>query len=142
MLTHYLFGNTESDKCPSSGWRMLVCIGHCVPAIAALVSAPEQGQGDLGVCLGHAEVGVEEQCVDYASAVGQDSSVGIATCYRLDGPGIESHWRARFDAPIQASPGAHPTSYTLGTGSLAGGGAQWLGCGADHHHLALRLKKE
>jgi hypothetical protein len=24
---------------------------------------------------------------------GRDSSVGIATCYRLDGPGIESRWK-------------------------------------------------
>jgi hypothetical protein len=75
--------------------------------------------------------GVEEQCVDDASAVGQDSSVGIMICYGLDGPGIESHWRARFDATTQTDRGAHPTSYTLGTGSLAGG-AQWPGCGADH----------
>jgi len=29
----------------------------CVPALDLLVSAPEQGQGDLGVCLGHAGVG-------------------------------------------------------------------------------------
>jgi hypothetical protein len=120
---------------------MLVCIDHCVPVLAALVSAPEQGLGDLGVCLGHAEVGVEERCVDYASAVGQESSVGIATCYRLDGLGIESHWRARFDAPIQAGPGTHPTSYTLGTGSLAGGHSGW-GVVLTTHHLALRLKKE
>lgn len=29
----------------------------CVPALDSLVSALEQGQGDLGMCLGHAEVG-------------------------------------------------------------------------------------
>ena len=28
--------------------------------------------------------------------VGHDSSVGIATCYRLDGPGIESWWGKIF----------------------------------------------
>jgi hypothetical protein len=52
---------------------------------------------------------------------GRDSSVGIATRYGLDGPGIESQWWARFSAPVQTGPGAHPASYTVGTGSLAGG---------------------
>jgi hypothetical protein len=31
---------------------------------------------------------------------GLGSSVGTATDYRLDGPGIESQWRARFSAPV------------------------------------------
>jgi hypothetical protein len=35
---------------------------------------------------------------------GQDSSVGIATPYGLDGPGIESRWGARFSAPVQTGP--------------------------------------
>ena len=38
---------------------------------------------------------------------GQDSSVGIATPYGLDGPGIESRWRARFSAPVQTGTGAY-----------------------------------
>ena len=46
------------------------------------------------------------------------SSVGIATRYGLDGQGIESRWEARFSAPVQTGPGAHPASYTMGTGSL------------------------
>ena len=50
---------------------------------------------------------------------GPGSSVGIATGYGLDGPGIES--RARFSAPVQTGPGAHPTSCTMGTGSFPGG---------------------
>jgi hypothetical protein len=48
--------------------------------------------------------------------VGGDSSVGIATRYGLDGPGIESRWKARFSAPVQSGPGAHPASCTMGTG--------------------------
>jgi len=40
------------------------------------------------------------------SSRGQDSAASIATCYRLDGPGIESWWRVRFSAPIQTGPGA------------------------------------
>jgi hypothetical protein len=31
--------------------------------------------------------------------MGHDSSVGIATRYALDSPGIESQWEARFSAP-------------------------------------------
>ena len=52
---------------------------------------------------------------------GRDSSVGTATCYGLDGPGIESRWGARFSAPIQTVPGAHQTSYTMRTMSLSRG---------------------
>ena len=51
---------------------------------------------------------------------GPGSVVGIATGYGLDGPGIESQWGARFSAPVQTGPGAHPTSCTMGTGSFLG----------------------
>ena len=44
--------------------------------------------------------------------VGRDSSVGIATHYGLDGPGIESRWGAIFSAPVHSGPGAHPPSST------------------------------
>jgi hypothetical protein len=42
---------------------------------------------------------------------GPGSSVGIATGYGLDGPGI---------APVQTGPGAHPASCTMGTESFPG----------------------
>jgi hypothetical protein len=42
------------------------------------------------------------------------------TGYGLDGPGIESRWGARFSAPVQTCPGAHPASCTMGTGSFRG----------------------
>ena len=51
---------------------------------------------------------------------GRDGSVGIATSYGLDGPAIESRWGARFSAAVQTGPGAHPSSYTVGTGSFPG----------------------
>jgi hypothetical protein len=51
---------------------------------------------------------------------GHDISVGIATSYGLDGSGIESLLGARFSAPVQTSSGAHPASYTMGTGSCTG----------------------
>ena len=40
--------------------------------------------------------------------------------YGLDGPGIESRWGARFSAPVQTGPEAHPASCTMVTGSFPG----------------------
>jgi hypothetical protein len=54
--------------------------------------------------------------------VGHGGSVGIATRNGLDGPGIESQWGAKFSAPVQTGPGAHPISYTMGTGGKVAGG--------------------
>jgi hypothetical protein len=48
---------------------------------------------------------------------------------------------ARFSAPVQTCPGAHPASSTMGTGSFPG--VKRLGRGVDHPlYLAPRLKKE
>jgi hypothetical protein len=46
----------------------------------------------------------------------QHNSVGTATRYGMDGPGIESQLGARFSAPVQTAPTVHPASYTMGTG--------------------------
>jgi hypothetical protein len=49
--------------------------------------------------------------------------------------------RVRFSAPVQPGSGAHPASYTMGTGSFPG--VKRPGRGVDHQpHLASRLKKE
>jgi hypothetical protein len=69
------------------------------------------------------------------------SSVCIATRYVLDGRGIEFRWGARLSAPFQTSPGAHPASYTMGTGFFSGGKAAGFDL-TTHLHLAPRLKKE
>jgi hypothetical protein len=57
---------------------------------------------------------------------GRDSSVGIATCYGLDDPGIESRWEARFFAHVQTGPGAPPSllynGYRVFPGGKAAGG--------------------
>jgi hypothetical protein len=53
--------------------------------------------------------------------VGRDSSVGIATRYELDYPGI---------ANVQTGPGAQPASCTKGIGSFSG--VKWPGRGVDH----------
>jgi len=36
----------------------------------------------------------------------------------------------RFSSPVQTGPGAHPASYTMGTGSF--GEVKWPGHGVDH----------
>jgi hypothetical protein len=63
-------------------------------------------------------------------STGRDSSVGIATCYELDGPGIESRWGVRFSAPVQTDPGAYPASCTIRTVSFPG--VKRPGRGVDH----------
>jgi hypothetical protein len=74
-------------------------------------------------------------------SVGRDSSVGIATRYRLDGPGIVSRWGTRYFARVQTGPGAHPASYKMGTGSFPG--VKRPGRNVDHlPHLNPRLKKK
>jgi hypothetical protein len=66
----------------------------------------------------------------YFKVRGPGSSVGVATGYGLDGPGIESRWGARFFAHVQTGPGAHPASCTMGTVSFPG--VKRPGRGADH----------
>jgi hypothetical protein len=59
-------------------------------------------------------------CMVQEMNMGRDSSVSIATRYGLDGPRIESWLAARFSAPVQTDPGAHPASYTVVVGSFPG----------------------
>jgi hypothetical protein len=56
--------------------------------------------------------------VIFTNNVGRDSSVDIATRYKLDGPGIESQWGRDFQHPSRPALEAHPDSYTMGTGSF------------------------
>jgi hypothetical protein len=58
---------------------------------------------------------------------GPGSSVGIATDYGMDGPGIEPRWKRDFS---HNSRPAHPASCTMGTGSFQG--VKRPGRGADH----------
>jgi hypothetical protein len=64
----------------------------------------------------------------------------MATRYGLDGPGIESRWGARFSAPVQTGPGAHPASDRMGTGNLPG--VKWLRRGVYHPYPSSAEVKE
>jgi hypothetical protein len=52
--------------------------------------------------------------------VHRDSVVGIATCYELESPVIESFVGANFPAPAHTGPGPHPASCSMGTRSFPG----------------------
>ena len=52
--------------------------------------------------------------------VGRHSSVGIATPYGLDGPGIESRWKRDFPHLSRTALGAYPVSVTMGAESFPG----------------------
>ena len=72
---------------------------------------------------------------------GRDSSVGIVTCYGLDGPGNKSRGGRDFPHPSRPALGAHPTSCKMGTGSFPG--VKRPGRGADHApHLQCRSLKK
>ena len=63
---------------------------------------------------------LHKYCTSMIIPCGLGSTVGIVTGYGLDSPGIESRWGARFSAPVQTGPGAHPASCTMGTRSFPG----------------------
>ena len=70
----------------------------------------------------------------------RDSSAGIATGYGLGSRGYNPS-RTGISAFVQTGPGAHATSYTMGTGSFSE--VKWPGRGVDRlPNLAPRLKKE
>ena len=73
--------------------------------------------------------------------MGRDISVGIATRYGLDGPGIESQWGRDFRNPSWPPPETHLASYTMGTGSFPGVKLPRRGVGHPPH-LEPRLKNE
>jgi hypothetical protein len=57
----------------------------------------------------------------YITNVGWDSAVGRATCYGLESPGDRIPVGAKFSAPAQTGPEAHPAFCTTDTGSLPKG---------------------
>jgi hypothetical protein len=74
--------------------------------------------------------------------VDRDSSVGIATRYGLDAPGIESRCGGGggFSAPVQTGPGAHPTPYRMGTVLFPAGKSGRDVVLTTHPNLAPKLR--
>ena len=71
--------------------------------------------------------------------VDRDSSVGIATCYGLDGPMIESRKGRYFPHPSSPDQGPNQTPIQWGhTRGLSGRGVVLT----NHLHLVPRLKKK
>jgi len=73
----------------------------------------------------------------------RNSEVGIATLYRMDGPGIKillgGGW---FSPPVRNVPGAYSASDTVGTTYLSRGQSGRSVALTTHPHLAPKLKKE
>jgi hypothetical protein len=62
--------------------------------------------------------------------MGRDSSVGIATRYGLDGPGIESRWGRNF--PYLSIPALKPTQPPIERVSGLYGGVKRMERGVDY----------
>jgi hypothetical protein len=88
-----------------------------IVAFYNFLSMPKNVLMPLVGSMGNAEgafVTFEKNCCLQISCVGKDGSVGIATRYGLEGPGIQSRLGARLSCF-----GAHISSYKTGTGSLS-----------------------
>ena len=72
---------------------------------------------------------------------GPGSSVGVATRYGLDGPGIESRWGRDFLYPSRPAlgPSQPPIHWVPGLSRVQSG---WGVALTTHPHLAPRLRKE
>ena len=81
--------------------------------------------------------------VHIRSTGGRDSSVGIATRYGLDGPGIESRWGGGRDFPHLPRAALGPTQPPVQWAPGLSTGVKRPGRGVDHPpQLAPRLKEE
>ena len=83
---------------------------------------------------------IPDYCKSYQYTVGRDSSVGIATRYGLDVPGIESRWGVFFHTHLDRPRGPPSLLYN---GYRVFRGVKIPERGVEHlPHLELRLKEE
>ena len=68
--------------------------------------------------------------LEYMQAGRSQSVQRLATAWTVQGSNPEGGGAARFSAPVQTDPGAHPASYTMGTGSFPG--VKRPGRGVEH----------
>ena len=68
--------------------------------------------------------------IQFITDIKQDSTVGIATRYGLDGPGIESRWG--WDCPHQSRKALGPTQSLVRRVPGPFPGDKAVGCGVDH----------
>jgi len=104
-----------------NGWNASPSDDHLFPEMKRNL-----GSHKFNDDLNDAKIVIDTMAVD----VGRDSSVGVATRYGLDGPGIESRWRRDFPHPSR--PALRPTQppVQLIPGLFAG--VKRPGRGVDH----------
>jgi hypothetical protein len=112
-------GNTLRYYPTNYTYSLIYCLGKVERALRRLYTWKTESSPPHREYEG-TEPGMEHFVMNPQPVVGRDSSVGIATRYGLDGPGIESRWGARFSATVQTVACGHPASYTIGTGSFPG----------------------
>jgi len=104
--------------------------------VASYMGVPRQDQPETCGCTGQVN-----NLGSPKTDVGRDSSVGIATCYGLDGLGIASRWGRDFPNPsrLALGPIQPPTQWVPDLSQGQSGRDVEL---STHPHLALRLRKE
>ena len=107
---------------------------------STLVDVQNVGYKNEGVTTDNATTSMNEFEINWVTR-GPDSSVGIATRYGLDGPGIESRWGRNFPHPSRPARTSTqpPTQWVPGLLREQSGRDVAL---TTHAHLASMLKKE
>ena len=84
-------------RIPPSTWMYFATVECCQAEVSATGRSLVRRSPTEFVCPGVWPVAI--------ITGGRDSSVGIATRYRLDGPGIECRWGRDFPHPSRPAPG-------------------------------------
>ena len=125
-----------SPLSPDSGTR----IRYCRWFDTSVYKSPlDCGTSDAQLFILTVYINSEERYVSCSTFKGRDSSVGTATRYGLDGPGIESRWRR--DSPHQSRPALGPAQPPVQWVPTLSPGVKRPARGADHPHLSAEVMK-